>query len=244
MHETPELPDGLIRSLRDARRIFVLTGAGVSAESGIPTFREAQTGLWEQYDPLKLATPDAFQEDPALVWRWYRWRRDLVADATPNPGHTALAELEDRVEQFTLVTQNVDGLHAKAGSKNLVEFHGNLFSEHCFRCGRPGNAGDEVLPSCDRCDGLLRPGVVWFGEAIPDDASQRAAAAAETCDLMLCIGTSSSVFPAAALTDVAHQVGAVTVEINPEPTRGPLFDYVLPYPSGLILPKLVASLSP
>ncbi len=243
MADAPELPAGLVESLREARRVFVLTGAGVSAESGIPTFREAQTGLWEQYDPLKLATPEAFEDDPALVWRWYRWRRELVAKAAPNPGHFALAELESLVDEFALVTQNVDGLHARAGSRNLVEFHGNLFREHCFNCGKPGDAGDEAVPGCRYCGGTLRPGVVWFGEAIPDEASHRAIAAARRCDLMLCIGTSSSVFPAAALTDIAHQADAVTVEVNPQPTRGPLFDYVLPYPSGLILPKLVASIN-
>ncbi len=242
MKDTPELPTGLVDALREARRFCVLTGAGVSAESGIPTFRDAQTGLWAKYDPLQLATPEAFQEDPALVWRWYRWRRELVADAEPNPGHVALVELERLADDFTLVTQNVDGLHARAGSQKLVEFHGNVFVDRCFSCGAVGDAGEDELPACDVCGGLLRPGVVWFGEAIPDEASRVAVETAQRCDVMLCIGTSSSVYPAAALTDIAHQVDAVTVEINPQPTRGPLFDYVLPYPSGLILPKLVASL--
>ena len=242
MNAAPELPADLTKALREARRFFVLTGAGVSAESGIPTFRDAQTGLWAKYDPLQLATPEAFLADPALVWRWYRWRRELVADASPNPGHAALAKIEELADEFTLVTQNVDGLHGRAGSRNLVEFHGNLFKEHCFSCGADGDAGDAEVPACGVCGGMLRPGVVWFGEAIPEEASHRAVEAARRSDLMLCVGTSSSVFPAAALTDVAHQVGAVTVEINPQPTGGPLFDHVLPYPSGLILPKLVASL--
>ncbi len=243
MHAEPDVPAGLVEALREARRFFVLTGAGVSAESGIPTFRDAQTGLWAKYDPLQLATPEAFQSDPKLVWRWYRWRRELAADAEPNPGHIALVELERLAEDFTLVTQNVDGLHARAGSRELVEFHGNLFVDRCFSCGARGDAGDDELPVCSACGGLLRPGVVWFGESIPDEASHRAVEAARHCDAMLCVGTSSSVFPAAALTDIAHQADALTVEINPQPTRGPQFDYVLPYPSGLILPKLVASLN-
>ncbi|MEM9401591.1 MAG: NAD-dependent deacylase [Pseudomonadota bacterium] len=242
MNDSAALPSGLTRALREARKVFVLTGAGVSAESGIPTFREAQTGLWEKFDPLQLATPEAFMNDPALVWRWYRWRRELVAKAEPNAGHVALTALETHFETFTLVTQNVDGLHARAGSRDIVEFHGNLFVDRCFSCHTAGDAGDAELPTCKLCGGLLRPGVVWFGESIPDEASQKAVDAARHCDLMLCIGTSSTVFPAAALADLAHQSGAVTVEINPDPTGSPLYELVLPYPSGLILPKLVAFL--
>ena len=150
----------------------MLTGAGVSAESGVPTFREAQTGLWEQYDPMDLATPEAFARDPELVWRWYRWRRDLVAGAEPNAGHRALAELQSLVPRLTLVTQNVDGMHQRAGSSDVIEFHGNLFSNRCSAEARIVNAADDDdgVPSCPDCGGYLRPGVVWFGEAIPEEA--------------------------------------------------------------------------
>jgi NAD-dependent deacetylase len=155
-----DIPDALISALRDARHVCVLTGAGVSAESGVPTFREAQDGLWSQYDPQDLATPTAFLADPKLVWRWYRWRRELVADAQPNPGHLAIAQLGDLVPRLSLVTQNVDNLHQRAGSKDVVEFHGNLFDDRCYADGTR-HVGDDSLdvPTCPDCGGHLRPGV-------------------------------------------------------------------------------------
>ncbi len=238
------LPDSLIEALRDAQHVCVLTGAGVSAESGIPTFREAQTGLWENYDPMDLATPEAFLRDPELVWRWYRWRRDLVADAEPNPGHRALAELEGLVPELTLVTQNVDGLHARAGSKDVIEFHGNLFATRCFveDCLVEENTAADV-PRCPACGGHLRPGVVWFGEAIPAQALDRSFAAAQDCDVFLSIGTSSLVYPAAGLAELAKNHGAVVAEVNPNPTGlATFFDHAVAGNAGEVLPKLVSSL--
>ncbi len=236
-------PD-LIRALRDARHVCVLTGAGISAESGVPTFRDAQEGLWAKYDPLQLATPEAFEEDPSLVWQWYRWRRQLVAEAEPNPGHRALARMAELVPRFTLVTQNVDGLHQRAGSTGVIEFHGNLFEDRCFVEGCViEDAGAADIPVCPRCGANLRPGVVWFGEAIPEDALNRSFAAAGDCDVFLSIGTSSLVYPAAGLGDIAQESGAVVAEINPQPTpRGQVYDFSITANAGAALPKLVESL--
>jgi len=235
------LPRALVAALRDAQHVCVLTGAGVSAESGVPTFRDAQSGLWAKYDPLDLATPEAFSRDPALIWRWYRWRRELVAKASPNPGHKALATLASRVPKLTLVTQNVDGLHQRAGSRDVIEFHGNIFENRCFveNCVV---AGDDMadIPNCPGCGGQLRPGVVWFGEAIPEPALNESFAAAASCDLFLSIGTSSLVYPAAGLTRIAADAGATVIEINPNPTaQADGFDFVLQGNAGVILPKLV-----
>ena len=193
-----DIPQGLIAALREARHVCVLTGAGVSAESGVPTFREAQTGLWARYDPLTLATPEAFEEDPALVWRWYRWRRDLLSGVAPNPGHLALSRLADLLPRVTLITQNVDGLHQRAGSEAVIEFHGNIFDN---RCNAPDCSlhvdvvPDTAVPLCPSCGGKLRPGVVWFGEPIPAAAMEAASDAVDTCDLFFAIGTSSLVWP-------------------------------------------------
>ena len=241
----PDIPEKLIAALRDARHVCTLTGAGVSAESGVPTFREAQDGLWAQYRAEDLATPEAFLADPVLVWRWYRWRRDLVSEAEPNPGHVALARLADLVSRFTLVTQNVDNLHQRAGSRDVIEFHGNIFTDRCFGDGSVQVADDTTeVPVCSECGSPLRPGVVWFGEAIPEEALDAACAAASGCDVFLSVGTSSLVYPAAGLADLARQNGAVVVEINPQPTtRAERFDYVLIGESGVILPELVESLS-
>jgi NAD-dependent deacetylase len=195
------IPGGLLDALRAARQVCVLTGSGISAESGVPTFREAQTGLWEQYDPHQLATPEAFLRDPALVWRWYRWRRELVAGVEPNAGHHALVTLARLVPELTLITQNVDGLHQRAGSDGVIEFHGNLFEDRCFDEGcivADADMSAEV-PVCPGCGGNLRPGVVWFGEAIPESAMHAAAAAVSGCDLFFSIGTSALVWPAAGL---------------------------------------------
>jgi NAD-dependent deacetylase len=238
------LPDALIEALRDAQRVCVLTGAGISAESGIPTFREAQTGLWENYDPMDLATPEAFLRDPELVWRWYRWRRDLVADAEPNPGHRALADLEELVPTLTLVTQNVDGLHARAGSTGVIEFHGNLFETKCFveECVVDVST-EEGVPRCPACGAHVRPGVVWFGEAIPPQALDRSFAAAQDCDVFLSVGTSSLVYPAAGLAELAKNHGAIVAEINPNPTGlAPFFDHAIAGNAGEVLPQLVSGL--
>jgi NAD-dependent deacetylase len=233
----------LVRALRAARRIGVLTGAGISAESGIPTFRDAQTGLWARFRPEELATAEAFRLNPQLVWDWYAWRRGRVAGAVPNAGHLALARLEGRVPVLTLVTQNVDGLHQRAGSVDVVELHGNIHRSRCFVedvviAAAPET--DERPPRCPRCGAHLRPDVVWFGEALPPRALERAEAVARECDLFLSIGTSGAVFPAAQLPLTARQSGATVVEVNRDPT--PLTrvaSFSLLGPAGAILPALL-----
>ena len=238
-----DIPDALLGALRDARHVCVLTGAGVSAESGVPTFRDAQEGLWAKYRPEDLATPDAFLRDPVLIWRWYRWRRELVANAEPNLGHTALTNLAALVPRLTLVTQNVDNLHQRAGSKGVIEFHGNIFADRCSNDGsRQVVQDDSAVPVCPDCGGHLRPGVVWFGESIPEDALNDSFAAAADCDVFLSIGTSAQVYPAAGLADIAGQNGATVIEINPQPAMMSA-SFVLAGKSGEILPELVELLS-
>ena len=211
----------------------------------MPTFREAQTGLWEKYDPLELATPEAFERDPELVWRWYQWRRELVANAAPNAGHRALAELASLVPRLTLVTQNVDGLHQRAGSRDVIEFHGNIFANRCFADGRIVEAAeDNGPPTCPDCGARTRPGVVWFGEAIPEEALHASFAAAGDCDVFLSVGTSALVYPAAGLADVAIDAGAITIEVNPSPTgQSDSYTASLRGNAGVVLPKLVESLA-
>lgn len=240
------IPQGLIEALRDSRHVLVLTGAGISAESGVPTFRDAQDGLWARYDPMDLATPDAFERDPELVWRWYRWRRELVAGVKPNAGHRAVAALAHRVPKLTLVTQNVDGLHQLAGSRDVIEYHGNLFRDICSNaCGeQPATAGANELPRCPACNALLRPGVVWFGEAIPSVAMAAADSAAGSCDVVLTIGTSSHVWPAAGLAEAARRNGACIAEVNPGETGvSEQCDYRIRAAAGSAVPKLVDSLA-
>ena len=221
------IPEEFRSRWASARSVAVLTGAGISAESGVPTFRDAQTGLWARWRPEDLATPHAFQRNPRLVWDWYRWRRELVRDIEPGTGHLALAQLERRISRFHLATQNVDGLHQRAGSKNPVELHGNLFRDLCAYEGTavelPAGA-DEAPPRCPRCGGPVRPGVVWFGEPLPLRAMHEAESAASGCDIYLVIGTSGMVHPAADLPSMARRAGAFVVEINPEPT--PITDFV------------------
>lgn len=205
----------------NARHLFVLTGAGVSAESGVPTFRDAQTGLWARYDPLDLATPQAYERDPVLVWRWYEYRRELVAAAQPNAAHLALASWQTGCN-LTLVTQNVDGLHARAGSRDVIELHGNLFENQWFHgCGRcsldTARAMQEhAPPQCAACGAMLRPGVVWFGEALPERALNAAYAAAKRTDVCLVVGTSGMVYPAAGLPAIAAEHGARVIIVNPQ----------------------------
>ncbi|CAA9452606.1 MAG: NAD-dependent protein deacetylase of SIR2 family [uncultured Rubrobacteraceae bacterium] len=240
------LPESLVDKLRGARSIAVLTGSGVSAESGVPTFREAQTGLWERYDPHELATPEAYQRDPKLVWEWYSWRRELVERAAPNPGHAALAELErNLIGGFVLITQNVDGLHRRAGSQHVLELHGNIMRSLCpieEVIVEPSKDDDSIPPSCPGCGAFLRPDVVWFGEALPAGPLEEAFRAARGCDLFISAGTSGLVHPAASLPFEALRSGAVLVEINPNDT--PLTrhaDYALRGRAGEALPKLVAA---
>jgi NAD-dependent deacetylase len=238
-----DLPPALIVALRDAVSVVALTGSGVSAESGVPTFREAQSGLWERYDPQELATPEAFDRDPRLVWEWYEWRRKLVSEAEPNPGHLALAELERRTPNFTLITQNVDGLHERAGSRAVIELHGNILRSKCSREGvmaEPEDHDEDMPPRCPRCGANLRPDVVWFGEMLPPGALHAASEAARGCDLFLSVGTSSLVYPAAALPYEALDNGAILVEVNPSET--PLTQYAtfaLQSRAGDALPNLL-----
>ncbi len=228
--------------LAEARHIAVLTGAGVSAESGVPTFRTAG-GLWAQYDPTRLATREAFEENPDLVWSWYSWRRGIIRGVQPNPGHFALAEAERLFPRFSLITQNVDNLHRRAGSREVHELHGNIEHSRCIACGRP-YPGDEAPPTetalhCE-CGGLIRPGVVWFGESLPETELDFAQQAALDCDLFLAVGTSGLVYPAAGLPLLAQRRGAYVVEINPEPSAlARQLDECLQGPSGVILPLLI-----
>ncbi len=242
---TSLIPASLSQALAQAQHVVVLTGAGISAESGIPTFREAQTGLWAQYDPQELATPEAFARNPRLVWQWYTWRRQLIGAAQPNPGHLALVEMAGMVPRFTLITQNVDNLHQDAGSTDVLELHGNIFRSKCFRENvlvASWPESEEGPPPCPHCGGPLRPDVVWFGESLSRDVLERAIAAAAAADLFFTIGTSGLVQPAASLPLMAQQAGAITVEINPQAT--PLtasMNYHLAGASGEILPQLVAA---
>jgi len=212
----------LARRFSPGSRITVLTGAGVSAASGVPTFR-GPDGLWKDFRPEELATPEAFARDPKTVWEWYDWRRQLVARCRPNRAHEVIALWSRRYPSFALVTQNVDGLHERAGTENVVRFHGSLWEVSCWKSCRAGSWIDETVPfprlppPCPNCGGPLRPGVVWFGEAIPPAALGAAERALE-CDLCLVVGTSSVVYPAAGLAAGAKERGAFTVEINPEAT--------------------------
>jgi NAD-dependent deacetylase len=229
-------------SIRESSSVAVLTGSGISAESGVPTFREAQTGLWARFDPQELATPEAFARDPRLVWEWYEWRRGLVAGARPNPGHAALAELERRVPDFTLITQNVDGLHERAGSRRVIELHGSILRSRCSEDGdvveRPD--GGQKPPACPRCGAPVRPDVVWFGEMLPPSAFESASEAARGCEVFLSVGTSSLVYPAAGLPHEALESGAILVEINPSVTPlTPHADHVLHGRAGEVLPAIV-----
>jgi NAD-dependent deacetylase len=241
-------PANLLQQLRAARHVAALTGSGISAESGVPTFRDAQTGLWARYDPAELASPQAFERDPKLVWEWYAWRRALVANAQPNPGHYALVTLAQRAPRFTLITQNVDNLHQAAGSAAVIELHGSLQRSTCSREGTLVEEWvdtGEVPPRCPACGASLRPDVVWFGESLPAQALFAAAAAARDCDVFFAIGTSALVHPAAALPLEALDRGATLIEINPAET--PLTraaTYALRGAAGRLLPALVAAAWP
>jgi len=243
-----QITQSLLSHLRSAQRVVALTGAGVSAESGIPTFREAQTGLWAKYDPAQLATPEAFARNPRLVWDWYEWRRALRRDTQPNAGHYALAALAKHVPRLVVITQNIDGLHQLAGSTDVIELHGNLQRNQCSRenividraAARPTADG---LLACPHCGAYLRPDVVWFGEALPRDALERAFAESTQCDVFFVIGTSGVVEPAASLPRYAKRAGAFLVEINPEETPlSTIADVVLRRKSGEVLPEIVRRL--
>ncbi|MCO6689646.1 SIR2 family NAD-dependent protein deacylase [Pseudomonas asiatica] len=213
-------------ALRQARHVVVLSGAGISAESGIPTFRDQLTGLWARQDPQRLETAKAFRENPALVWGWYLWRRQQMLQAQPNAAHRAIARLAGSGRHLTVITQNIDDLHERAGSQDVVHLHGSLITPKCFACHRPAEfaAAEQPIseegelvepPRCSHCNGRLRPGVVWFGEDLPAGTWKAAAQAARECDVLLSIGTSGVVMPAASLPDLVLAAGGVVIHINP-----------------------------
>ena len=227
-------------AVQRARSIAVLTGAGVSAESGIPTFR-SNGGYWQTHRFQDLATPEGFLRDPKLVWTWYEERRRNIAATEPNAGHKALAALEKRTPRFTLVTQNVDGLHDVAGSKNLIKLHGDIWTIRCLNCGREGVDRGELtqLPPYCRCGGMERPGVVWFGQMLPDGVMERASEAVRSADVVIVAGTSAQVYPAAGLIPLAIERRATVIEINPEATDfSSHVTYALRAPSAEIIPQL------
>lgn len=222
------IPEALVSALAHAQHLVVFTGAGVSAESGVSTFRDALTGLWARFDPMQLATPAAFLADPALVWGWYEWRRQLLLQAQPNAAHRAIVELAQRVPQLTVITQNVDDLHERAGSTEVLHLHGSIFQPRCFNCAQaydftdaPKMTEEQALqpPVCQHCQGMIRPGVVWFGESLPHASMETAFARAGACDVLLAVGTSGVVQPAAQIPAIAARAGAYVAHINPEPVR-------------------------
>jgi len=236
----------LVKRIRNSSRIVVLTGAGFSAESGVPTFR-GKKGLWGKFKPEELATMEAFMANPKIVWEWYSWRRELMSKVKPHPGHIALVELENQVEDFVLVTQNVDGLHRAAGSRNILELHGNINRNKCMNCNSQYDADNDIdpdnIPACEKCGGRIRPDVVWFGEMLDPATIERAFQETEQAELCFLIGTSSVVQPAASLPLVASRSGAVLVEVNPEETPlTAIADYYFPAKSGEFLPELVECL--
>ena len=241
------IPARLISALGRTRHLVVLTGAGVSAESGVPTFRDAQSGLWSRYQPEDLATAAAFERDPALVWQWYQWRRGIIAAARPNAGHLALAALERLVAHLTLVTQNVDGLHQSAGSRNVIEFHGNIMRNRCsveHTVVMVDVAGSTKPPRCPSCGSRLRPDVIWLGEAVSAGALTTATVAASDCDIFIAAGTSGVLQPAASLAGLAKSNGALIVEINPQQTPiSEIADFRLRQSAAFVLPALAAAVS-
>ncbi len=240
---TNTIPTEVVAHLRNASRLAVLTGAGVSAESGLPTFRQAQTGLWSRYEPTELATPEAFLRNPRLVWDWYAYRRQMVREARPNPAHYALVTLEQHTANFTLITQNIDGLHRRAGSQSILELHGNLEHIRRFESGDYVETWDDdgqTPPRCPETGELLRPAVVWFGEELPQQELHMAYSAAEQAQVFLAIGTSAMVQPAASLPLVAKHAGAYVIEINPEETAlSAIADCWFRAKAGVALPTLV-----
>ncbi|MBL8133456.1 MAG: NAD-dependent deacylase [Anaerolineae bacterium] len=239
--------------LNNATRVVVLTGAGVSKESGIPTFRDAQTGLWARYDPTQLATPEAFRRDPKLVWDFYEFRREVMRPAQPNPAHVALAQLERRVPQFTLITQNVDDLHERAGSIHIIRLHGQIHRNKCFNAcqGEPTYIDVAALardraagpPTCPHCGAFVRPDIVWFGEGLPAQALSAAQSASAAAEVMLIVGTSGMVTPAADLPYIARQSGAALIEFNPLPSAiTPIVNLHFAEAAGVALPRLITAL--
>lgn len=235
--------DEIAKIAKNCRKIVVLTGAGISAESGVPTFR-GKEGLWGKFKAEELATMDAFMANPAIVWEWYNWRRDLMGKVEPNPGHYALAEMENLKDDFTLVTQNVDGLHKIAGSQNILELHGNIYRNKCVKCNRLHNESLDIdpndIPTCESCGGKLRPDVVWFGEMLDRVVIETAFRVSEQSELFFSVGTSAIIHPAASLPMTAKQMGATLVEVNPEETPlSYMADYSIRAKSGEYMPELI-----
>lgn len=228
--------------LARAGSVVVLTGAGISADSGVPTFRGTD-GLWRNFKAEDLATPEAFARDPRLVWEWYNWRRKLIATKSPNPGHKALAQMESRYERFLLITQNVDGLHGAAGSQRLVEIHGNIWKVRCTSCKQISENRDvpiAIPPSCHSCGGMLRPHIVWFGEPLDEPTLDACMGALASCTMLLIIGTSGLVYPAASFAPIAKAAGAFVAEINLDPTpHSQLVDISIQGRAGEVLPQLL-----
>lgn len=252
---TSQLPIAQVaQALYTSTRLVVFTGAGVSKESGLHTFRDALDGLWAKYDPQELATPMAFERNPKLVWDWYMYRRAMLADAAPNPGHYAIVELEAYIAQVTVVTQNIDGFHAAVGSTDVIELHGNLVRDKCFaNCqGTPTIVDTTQLtwdkdagpPRCPHCQqAYVRPDVVWFHEILPEEALRRAMDLSAEADTMLVVGTSGVVYPANRLPVLAKRAGATVIDVNPTPSQiTGIADYYLPAPSGEVLPQVLAAL--
>ena len=233
----------LLSKLKEAEAVTVLTGAGVSAESGVPTFR-GKDGIWGKFKPEDLASVNAFMNNPDLVWEWYKHRKQIIASIKPNLGHVALVEMEHLYKRFAIVTQNIDNLHRRAGSKTVYELHGNIERNYCMGCGKYFT-NEEILrqersPRCQFCNNLIRPDVVWFGEMLPEDEWNKSIRATELADVFFSIGTSAIVYPAASLPMIAKQSGAYLVEINLEPTDLSAYaDEVLLGESGNILPRLL-----
>ncbi len=229
------------QKIASSEAVVVLTGAGISAESGIPTFR-GEDGLWKKHRAEDLATPEAFQRNPQLVWEWYQWRRGIIAAKKANPAHEALTLLESSIRQFLLITQNVDGLHGRAGSRKMIEMHGNIWKMWCTVCGEKmeNHALDlPPLPQCVKCEGLLRPDIVWFGEAIQSGHLEQSIQACQNSDTMLVIGTSGVVQPAASFASIAKESGAYVVEINPKPYLLDIADVTLSGKAAELLPKII-----
>jgi NAD-dependent deacetylase len=249
-----DIPETLLEILRTAGRVTLLTGAGLSADSGLPTFRGKQTGLWKNFNPMEIATPDAFERDPAFVWGWYEWRRMRVMQAKPNAGHLAITALQEKLEFLSVVTQNVDDLHERAGNRDVTHLHGTLQSPRCTRCGQahefpagipqePDGGRRIEPPKCTRCGSRVRPGVVWFGESLPTREWEAAERSARQSDVFFCIGTSAVVEPAASLVHLARERGALTVQVNTESTGlEDRISYDLRGSAAEVLPALVGQL--
>jgi NAD-dependent deacetylase len=249
-----QIPEQLIEALHAASHVTFLTGAGLSAESGLPTFRGKQAGLWKDFNPMDIATPYAFERDPAFVWGWYEWRRMKGMQAGPNAGHMAITALQKKLNHLTVITQNVDDLHERAGSRFVRHLHGTLQSPRCSKCGQahefPKGIPEEPEggrrldpPRCAKCGSRVRPGVVWFGESLPKPEWEAAERSVRQCDVFFCVGTSGLVEPAASLLHFAHEGGAVTVQVNTESTGlEDRISYDLRGSAALVLPALVGRL--